>query len=555
MPMRPYSDDILEEIRMELAGLWLAHEVHGLKGQMQLYTIDGKEPWRAQQEGFSFWFGPNDLDAAIEHVKKMYNNGALPNSPLLLNPIVHSKEGDTYTPVGSGLIWATGFAQGIDTMRHDQMERIHSLGVFGSPVVRGDNDFAGLKMLGFLNKPVKPEPGKQAVPGCRALYDLSNINSPDYWHYYMLSGLAYLSKNGSFQHPEFPTLFDSAKEQVEGEEFITSHQVDLQHVQDAATCWDAYDRHHTLFVRFGVDTKNLERNLKYFNLCARDFQLFDATGPTRKGAEEKFELVVNGWIPKGATTLIAAAGGTGKSSVAHYLCILAATDWEKEETPPTWLGSTINKEHCTGLCIYFSGEDGPAIVNARAELFDPTTRAKRVMFQRTDFGEGVTFAQFMHKLHKLPNVSIVVIDPARKYLLGNEDDSDVVSHFFEAIEECAIKKGAAMVVVHHLAKGADPKSARQVLECLRGSQVFIDRPRVVIGMYRDGPYTCVGLAKCNIPPSLGMIQGERVFVRDPKSLGLVWLPGPDGIRSDQLSEEELEQIKAEAELKAVKTES
>ena len=34
------------------------------------------------------------------------------------------------------------------------------------------------------------------------------------------------------------------------------------------------------------------------------------------------------------------------------------------------------------------------------------------MFQRTDFGEGVSFAQHLHRLHKVPDVPILVIDPA-----------------------------------------------------------------------------------------------------------------------------------------------
>ena len=76
---------------------------------------------------------------------------------------------------------------------------------------------------------------------------------------------------------------------------------------------------------------------------------------------------------------------------------------------------------------------------------------------------------------------------------------------------------------------------------LRGSQVFIERPRVVIGMFRDGPYTIAGLAKNNIPPNLGMVTEERVFARDAKRLGLLWLPGQEGIRNPNLTEEELQE--------------
>ncbi|MBA4274812.1 MAG: hypothetical protein C0436_04060, partial [Alphaproteobacteria bacterium] len=88
---------------------------------------------------------------------------------------------------------------------------------------------------------------------------------------------------------------------------------------------------------------------------------------------------------------------------------------------------------------------------------------------------------------------------------------------------------------------------REVLDELRGSQVFIDRPRVVIGMYREGPYTIVGLAKCNIPPNLGMITDEMVFVRDPQLLQLVQMPGEKGWRRTSVSAEELAAIRAEVD--------
>ena len=255
---------------------------------------------------------------------------------------------------------------------------------------------------------------------------------------------------------------------------------------------------------------------------------------------------MHGWIPRGAVTIIGATGGTGKSSLAHNLAVKAAIDYKEGETPPTWLGSPIDIDTCKeGLCIYFSGEDGPAICHARAKVFDPEGRAKRLMFQRTDFGEGGNLGTFLKRLMKLPDAPLVVIDPARKYLTGDENDANVVSEFFEAIEEFAIRKNAAMVVVHHLIKGAKVKHALDIYDQLRGSQVFIDRARVVVGLYRDGDYTVAGLAKNNIPPQLGMITGERLFGRDAKRLELVPIPGPEGRRGDTMTDEQLEALKSQ----------
>jgi len=526
-------------VSSELALLWSAHKAVGLSGYMCLYTNAEQVPFRAKEAGLKFWFGEGDTQAAISYILEHYNNGRLPSSPLLLNPIVHKKEADeSYSPIGSGVIWASALSLGIDVMQSQPAERLHDIGVLASSFTRGDSDNAGLKIVAFCDSVQPVEPDRKTVRGCHELYEIADIKGDQYAGAYMLSGISYLTNNGLFNHPDFDDIFPSNTPEYK--------PINVQEVLNAAKCWNAYERHHSLYKKFGTNPEHIEQNLRFFNLVARDVGLFDSTGPMRKDAADRFEFIVPGLIPRGAITLLAATGGTGKSSLAHRLCVLAAMDHPENAPPPTWLGQPLAIEKCKGISIYFSGEDGPQIVNARAELFDPEGRAKRLMFQRTEFGEGVSFAEHIKRLHKIPDVPIIVIDPARKYLTGDENDAGVVSDFFEAIEEFAIRKNSAVVVVHHLQKNAAPKSAPDVLDLLRGSQVFIDRPRVVIGMYRDGPYTVAGLAKNNIPPNMGMVMEERVFARNAKDLSLIWLAGEAGVRNAPLSEEELEEIAGKA---------
>lgn len=525
--------------------IWKAHEAVGLKGYMCLFTYPEQIPFRSKQPGFTFWFTEDQTQAAIDTIMEHYNNSLLPNSTLLLNPIIHEKVGENeYKPVGSGIMWATALALGVHKLQSQSAERLHEVGALASNFSRGDSEAAGLKIVAFCNQPAPPQEDGQTVQGCRELYDLADIKSDQYCHVYMLSGLAYLTNNGLFIHDDVKSMFpkDSLETEESTKAVIDKSTIAAKRVLDAAFCWESYERIHSLYKKFGTNTARVPHNLRFFELVARDTELFDATGPMRKGADEMFEFIVPGLIPRGAVTLLGATGGTGKSSAAHQLCVLSSIDYERGEEAPKWLGQRIAIEKCKGICVYFSGEDGPPIINARASIFDPDGRAQRLMFQRTDFGDGVTFAQHLRRLHKIPHVPIMVIDPARKYLTGDEDDAGVVSEFFEAIEEFAIKKSCAVVVVHHLQKGAKPNSAAEVLDLLRGSQVFIDRPRVVIGMYRDGPYTIAGLAKNNIPPNMGMVTEERVFARDAKKLQLIWLPGQEGVRAANLSEEELEAI-------------
>lgn len=538
-----------EHLTLELEMVWAAHRAVGLDGFMCLYTFAEQVPYRAREAGVQFWFGPQDVKAAVDTIIQHYNNGHLPNSPLLLNPIVHSKREDgTYKPEGSGIIWSFSLALGIDSVKDESSERLWDLGIMTSAFHRGEDERAGLKILGFCDEVQPIAVDGKTVIGCRELYDLANIQSDQYWWPYMLSGISYLTNNGMFQHPDIMASFNKGgiKDKEAIEKTVKGSSINVQNVLDAAYAFIAYERYHSLYLKFGRNPDDVERNLHFFNLVARDVKLFDATGPMRKDADAMFEFIVPGLIPRGAVTLIGATGGTGKSSLAHQLCVLSSIDYEPGEEAPRWLGQRLAIEKCKGICVYFSGEDGPPIINGRAAIFDPEGRAKRLMFQRNDFGDGVTFAQHLRMLHKIPQVPIMVIDPARKYLSGDEDDAGVVSEFFEAIEEFAIQKNSAVVVVHHLQKNAHPKSAADVRELLRGSQVFIDRPRVVIGMFRDGPYTVAGLAKNNIPPNLGMVTEERVFARDPKNLGLLWLPGHEGIRNPNLTEDELHKIALDA---------
>lgn len=549
--MTPFSESLFNHIQAELETLFEAHGNVGLEGKMCLYTHPEQTLWRANHGGELLWFGKNEIPQAIDKIRQLYNSGQLPNSPMLLNPIIHKEEADGgMTPLGSGVVWATAFCLGIAKLQDEQLKRVTDLGVLVSCFHRGENDRAGLKMLAFAKEKIPVGEEAWMVQGCRELYNLAFIQSAEYAPYYLLSGMEYLCMHGLFGHPSFDALAPKGKtfaDAKQRKDIIRELSVPPKSILDASQAWDAYDHHHSLYEKFGTNTKDIERNLKFFNLCARDVALFDATGVRHLDAETHvgFDFMVEGWIPKGAVTVIGASGGTGKSSLAHNLAVKAAIDYRKDEEPPIWLGSKINTELCKGIVVYLSGEDGPAIVHARAKVYDPEGRSHRLMMQRTDFGDGVTLSGFLKRLSKLPDVPLVVIDPARKYLTGDENDAGVVSDFFEAIEEFAINKHSAVVVVHHLAKGARPKHVSEIYDLLRGSQVFIDRPRVVIGMYREGAHTIAGLAKNNIPPQMGMVQGERIYVRDAERLELVQLPGSQGVRLDQPSAEELAAIQDE----------
>jgi hypothetical protein len=56
-----------------------------------------------------------------------------------------------------------------------------------------------------------------------------------------------------------------------------------------------------------------------------------------------------------------------------------------------------------------------------------------------------------------------------------------------------------------------------VRDAIRGSGVFLDRPRTVMAMLRRGDVTMIGVVKNNLPPDYTIIEKLRLR-RDPKTL-------------------------------------
>jgi hypothetical protein len=79
-----------------------------------------------------------------------------------------------------------------------------------------------------------------------------------------------------------------------------------------------------------------------------------------------------------------------------------------------------------------------------------------------------------------------------------------VSAFFAKLEEFAERKQAAVIIAHHLKRGPGPKSVHDILNCVRGSQVFLDRPRVTFGMRRVGRVTEFAVLRHNVGAGLAM---------------------------------------------------
>jgi hypothetical protein len=193
------------------------------------------------------------------------------------------------------------------------------------------------------------------------------------------------------------------------------------------------------------------------------------------------EFVVEGLIAKDGYTLLLGVTGIGKGALLLQLACDVAMG------KPDWLGHRINPPR--GLVVMLYGEDSPAEMKRRVGLLCdkyPPPLLRLVRYNGQPIKE--LLAEF-----KNAKVDLLIIDPARKFVEGDEDGSDAVNKFFIDIDPFLAKTKAAIVMAHHCRRGATPRNVNEVPDHMRGSQVFLDRPRVVLAMHRGGDVTSFGI--------------------------------------------------------------
>jgi hypothetical protein len=232
-----------------------------------------------------------------------------------------------------------------------------------------------------------------------------------------------------------------------------------------------------------------------------DLELFEATGSRRLArAPESIEALVPGFIYRGKVHALLAAAENGKSTIAHELALKLSARTAADAEPLTWCGQPIQRGTRPGIVLFFSGEDDGSIVAARDRALQNAGLDGRGVAVIHGSHERLSayLVKMKHAKQGGPGVpELIVIDPARAFLEGSEDQSENASRFLGALVEFAGRTNAAVLVLHHLAKNARPRSLEEVKACCRGSSVWIDRPRVLIGMYRSGGVTRVGVCKGN----------------------------------------------------------
>jgi AAA domain len=233
------------------------------------------------------------------------------------------------------------------------------------------------------------------------------------------------------------------------------------------------------------------------------------------------QFLVDGLIPKSVLVLLLAKQKVGKTNAMLELAVAVA----RRESE--WFGFPL-KAGC-GFAVYLFGEGSREDAEERVRTMNG---GELPMLLNLVPYDGTEIDEILKSLSDV-NIELLIVDPARKFYKGDEDGSDAVSEFFTKLEEFGRRKHAAVVVTHHLKREAAPKSIHDVPRCMRGSQVFLDRPRVVLAMRRAGTETQFGIPAPEGQPlhnfrGSSMFSGIRRLRRDEATFRHVVLGTAEG---------------------------
>ena len=196
---------------------------------------------------------------------------------------------------------------------------------------------------------------------------------------------------------------------------------------------------------------------------------------------EKIQWIWPGWLPKAKLSILAGAGGCGKTTLAISL---AATLSRGGDWPD---GS---KCEAPGNIVIWSGEDGiadtiiPRLTAADADL----TRVHIIeglsdqRGNRRQFDPAANFALLNEAAARIDGVSLLIFDPLINLIRGDMHRANEVRQGLQMVVDFAERHCCAVLGISHLNKGtAQSSAANRVI----GSQAFSALARTVLVAEKD----------------------------------------------------------------------
>lgn len=233
--------------------------------------------------------------------------------------------------------------------------------------------------------------------------------------------------------------------------------------------------------RVAMPREHLARLVERWEGCGRSVHIFPFFGDSteRRTRSSPVNWLVDGVIPRGVLTLLAGDGSAGKTSLVHeWLSCLSGTELSR---PRMIFGREVIGR---AFCAVIYGEGAAGMDQYRAAKHSAVWGQSSFIEFNASQGE---LLPLLDKLRTLPLLDLLVIDPMRPFLKGDEKSSDTINEFYLPLERFAEAMNCAVVVTQHVLKtGLHGKSTDAARSAVLGATTVINRPRMVIAMDRIG---------------------------------------------------------------------
>jgi hypothetical protein len=184
----------------------------------------------------------------------------------------------------------------------------------------------------------------------------------------------------------------------------------------------------------------------------------------------------DGYLPAGKLTLLAGAGGTGKSTIAFNFASIVTN-------AGAWPDGT--RCNVTGNVLIWSSEDDPSdtikprlmAVGANPQRYGVISGTVDEQGQSRPFDAASDMAALRDAVSQMGGISMLIIDPIVTAVTGDMHKANDVRRSLQAIVDFAAECNCAVLGITHFAKGtAGKNSAERVI----GSQAFAALARMVL---------------------------------------------------------------------------
>lgn len=198
-------------------------------------------------------------------------------------------------------------------------------------------------------------------------------------------------------------------------------------------------------------------------------------------------------LPIGKTGLLVGMGGVRKSQFMLQMQIAIATgkplcgNWpigERGNTLGLYAEEDTEELHRRLYCAVAEvSKEEKKLIEKRVHI-KSMSGIDNQMVSKEDFS-GVVITDFVYRLivtaNQIPNLKLIILDPASRFRGGDENSSIDTTRFVEACEIVAKGTGATILIVHHVNK-ASMNASEQSQAASRGSSALTDGVRWQMNM-------------------------------------------------------------------------